>query len=179
MNLQPLTLANEWVTLIPLKDTDFDILYQIASDPLIWEQHPSKLRYQKNVFEIFFKGAIESNGAFIITDTKTGIPIGSTRFYHLNTITNSIQIGYTFFARSCWGKPYNRSTKSLMINYAFQHVEMVQFDIGALNIRSQKAIEKIGAVKVRAEEIQYVGEVATLNFVYTIQKNNWNNDLIF
>ena len=48
LNLQPTHLANEWVTLIPLKETDFEKLYAIASDALIWEQHPNKNRYKNN-----------------------------------------------------------------------------------------------------------------------------------
>jgi RimJ/RimL family protein N-acetyltransferase len=175
MDLQPISLSNEWVTLHPLKEQDFEILYSVASDPLIWEQHPNKLRYKREVFETFFKGAIESKGAFIIVDTNTGTPIGSSRFYHLNEANRSIEIGYTFYARSCWGKPYNRSAKSLMIQYAFNYVDTVIFNIGAENIRSQKAIEKIGASKIGEEEIQYFGETPTLNFVYAVKKANWNS----
>ena len=54
--LQP-TLENELVKLVPLKQEDFDILYQVASDPLIWEQHPDRFRYKKDVFEKYFEGA--------------------------------------------------------------------------------------------------------------------------
>lgn len=81
--LQPI-LENEYVKIIPLKNNDFEILYNIASDPLIWEQHPNKDRYKKEVFENFFKGAIESKGAFLILDNKTNMPIGSSRYYDLD-----------------------------------------------------------------------------------------------
>lgn len=76
LHLQPTNLSNEWVTLTPLQESDFERLFAVASDPKIWEQHPNKLRYQRTVFENFFTGAIESCGAFIIVDTQTGEPIG-------------------------------------------------------------------------------------------------------
>ncbi|HJV20767.1 MAG TPA: GNAT family N-acetyltransferase [Sediminibacterium sp.] len=172
-DLQPGHLSSEWVTLHPLKPEDFEQLYAVASDPLIWEQHPNKNRYRREVFENFFKGAIESGGAFLITDTKTGKPIGSSRFCNYNEAEGSIEIGYTFYARSCWGKEYNRSAKALMIQYAFDFSDTVIFHIGAGNIRSQKAIEKIGARKTGEESHQYFGEAPVLNFNYAIKKTDW------
>ena len=173
LNLQPTHLANEWVKLIPLKETDFEKLYAVASDPLIWEQHPNKNRYKRAVFDNFFKGAMESGGAFLITNTQTGKPIGSSRFCNYDEATKSIEIGYTFYSRDCWGKPYNNSCKKLMINYAFKFIDTINFFIGAENIRSQKAIEKIGAVKTSEEVVAYFGEDSKLNFIYTIAKKDW------
>jgi RimJ/RimL family protein N-acetyltransferase len=173
INLQPTHLSNEWISLIPLAVTDFEKLFLVASDPLIWEQHPNKNRYQRAVFQNFFEGAITSGGAFYFTDTKTGEMIGSSRFCNYNETTQSIEIGYTFLARSCWGKPYNFFAKELMLDYIFQYVNTVVFHIGSLNIRSQKAIGKMGAVKVGEEEHAYFGETNNLNFVYEIKKNHW------
>ena len=173
-NIQPFHLQNQWITLIPLQIADFDKLFAVASDPLIWEQHPNKNRYKKEVFENFFKGAIESKGAFLIINTATGEPIGSSRFCNYDPIENLIEIGYTFFSRECWGKPFNYSAKQLMINYAFEFVETVIFHIGACNIRSQKAIEKMGAIKIGEEVHQYFGEDNSLNFVYAIKSNHFN-----
>ena len=70
MELQPLHLKNELVELIPLQPEHFDELFAVASDPLIWEQHPNPDRYKKEVFENFFKGAIESKGAFLIKNIQ-------------------------------------------------------------------------------------------------------------
>ncbi len=174
-SIQPTNLSNQWVSLIPLMPSDFDKLYAVASDPLIWEQHPNKNRYKKEVFETFFKGAIESKGAFLIINTGSGKPIGSSRFCNYDPVANSIEIGYSFFSRECWGKPYNQSAKQLMINYAFEFVETIIFHIGACNIRSQKAIEKIGAIKIAEEVHQYFGEDNALNFVYAIHKPDWDD----
>ncbi|MCW3077157.1 MAG: putative acetyltransferase [Bacteroidetes bacterium] len=169
-NLQPI-LENELVKLVPLKEADFEELYSVASDPLIWEQHPNKDRWKREVFENFFKGAMESKGAFLIKDVTSDKVIGSTRFYM--TGDNLLSIGYTFFARNYWGGKYNPSTKLLMLNYAFKYLNEVYFHIGANNIRSQKAIERLGAIKVKEEMVTYYGEEPKLNFIYKISKNGF------
>src|SRR5687768_9597930 len=173
-SLQP-TLENELVKLRPLLPEDFESLYQIASDPLIWEQHPNKERYKKDVFKTFFEGALESKGALLIYDKHTGSLIGTTRYYDLNPQDKCIAIGYTFLSRSHWGKGYNHAAKHLMLHHAFPFVESVVFHIGANNIRSQKAIEKLGAIKTGEQEISYYGEDSKLNFVYQISKKDWIN----
>ncbi len=170
-NLQPI-LQNKIIKLIPLKEKDFELLYNIAKDPLIWEQHPNKNRWQLEVFQNFFKGAVKSKGAFIIYDAQTNEAIGSTRFYDYKAEESEVSIGYTFYSRSHWGGKYNPAAKNLMLDYAFQFVNNVIFHIGAQNIRSQKAIEKLGAVKIREEEIAYYGEEPKLNFIYRIKKND-------
>lgn len=173
MDIQPTHLQDANVRLVPLQETDFERLYQVASDPLIWEQHPSKTRYQREVFANYFKGAIESKGAFLVLDTQSGEPIGSSRFYDYDAARATILIGYTFLARSHWGSTYNRSLKTLMIEHAFTFSDHVVFHIGAQNIRSQKAIEKLGAVKMGELDLAYYGEAANPNFIYQINKADW------
>ncbi|WP_396156022.1 GNAT family N-acetyltransferase [Flavobacterium sp.] len=170
-NLQPNHLQNELIILNPLHEDDFEVLFTVASDPLVWEQHPNKSRYQREVFQNYFEGAVLSKGAFLIRDSKTNKVIGSSRYYDYNEDENSILIGYTFIGRNFWGSGYNSTLKKLMLDYAFQFVETVYFHIGAYNYRSQKAIEKIGAVKIDEFEVEYYGEDSKLNFVYVIQKN--------
>ena len=97
--------------------------------------------------------------------------IGSTRFYDYKPADSELKIGYTFFARACWGQLYNRSTKLLMLSYAFDFVNRVVFHVGANNIRSQKAMEKLGATKVGEEEVAYYGEATRLNYVYLIESS--------
>lgn len=173
--LQPTHLSNEWITLSPLAQSDFDTLYAVASDPLVWEQHPSPTRYQLPVFSQFFEGAMASGGAFLFRDTQSGEAIGSSRFYDLSQDGSSIYIGYSFFARSCWGKPFNRSAKVLMLNHAFEYLPTVLFSVGAKNIRSQMAMLKLGAVKFAEKEIAYYGENNNLNFLYKIDRSDWTS----
>lgn len=170
-NLQPV-LKNEWVSLTPLTEADFDALYQVASDPLVWEQHPSRDRYKKEVFTNFFKGALESGGAFLIKSAQ-GEVIGCSRYYDVKNETSEVLIGYTFFGRNYWGGHYNRAAKSLMINHAFQFVNTIVFHIGAGNIRSQNSIKKLGAIKTGEETVAYYGEQNNLNFVYTLERAQW------
>lgn len=172
MNLQP-QLENELVVLQPLSINDFEELYEVASDPLVWEQHPNKDRYKREVFQNFFDGAMQSKGAFKIIDKTTGKTIGSSRFYNLDMNNKSVLIGYTFYGRNYWGTSYNPSVKKLMMDYAFQFVDTIYFHIGANNIRSQKAIERLGAIKVREIEVAYHGEPEKLNFEYAISKKDW------
>jgi RimJ/RimL family protein N-acetyltransferase len=167
IDIQP-TLESEDVLLSPLREEDFEALYQVAADPKIWEQHPNKDRWQRDVFRNFFEGAIESKGAFKIIDKKTREIAGSTRFYNYNESARSIMIGYTFYATRFWGKGLNPAVKQLMLEYIFPFVDKVQFQIGATNFRSQVAIQRIGARKVGEETVAYYGEAPRHNFVYEI-----------
>lgn len=170
VNLQPIHLQNELVQLKPLSVGDIEELFAVASDPLIWEQHPNPDRYQHAVFSNYFDGAMASKGAFLIKDAQTGDAIGSSRFYDHKPELNEIKIGYTFFSRACWGKPYNSNVKLLMLAHAFTFVERVVFHVGASNFRSQKAMEKLGAIKTGEEEVAYFGEPSRWNFVYEIRR---------
>ena len=172
INIQP-TLENENVILHPLQDKDFDDLYAVASDPKIWEQHPNKDRCKIEVFKVFFEGAMQSKGAFKIVNKASGNVMGSTRFYDHNQEENSISIGYTFYGREYWGKGFNHSVKSLMLDYIFQFVSKVHFHIGAENIRSQIAIGRLGTTKIDEQEIAYFGEQAKLNYIYCLTKEEW------
>ncbi|MFY9726719.1 MAG: GNAT family N-acetyltransferase [Bryobacteraceae bacterium] len=163
-DLQPV-LKGELVELRPLREEDFHDLYAAASDPLIWEQHPARDRYQEAVFQAFFRGAMESGGAFAVTDTKDGRVIGSTRFCGYNEERSQIEIGWTFLARSHWGGIYNREMKHLMLRHAFRFVNSVILVVGPQNVRSQRAVEKIGGVRVGIRPDDSGGHD---NFVYQI-----------
>jgi len=146
-DLQP-TLKGTLLELRPLREADYHDLYMVASDPLIWEQHPNTYRYKKEIFKIFFREAIESHGALIAIDLKTGKVIGSSRFHGYDKDKSEIEIGWTFLARNYWGGAYNKEMKHLMLRHAFKNVDNVIFLIGPQNLRSQKAIEKIGGMRV-------------------------------
>lgn len=172
IDIQP-TLENEKIRLVPLLEKDFEDLYKVASDPKIWEQHPNRDRWKKDVFQTFFEGAIRSKGAFKVCDTSSGTILGSTRFYDYNAQDDSILIGYTFYAISYWGKGLNTAVKTLMLDYIFQSVSKVYFHVGADNIRSQIAIGRLGANKISEQEVAYFGEQSKLNYVYEIEKEDW------
>ncbi len=166
-------LKNSQVIAEPLQQSHFENLYKAASDPLIWEQHPNKNRWQLQAFENYFTGAIESGGALLVRDAQTNEVIGSSRYSDYISEINTVSIGYTFFIRSHWGKGFNHTLKQLMLDHIFQYVDTVRFYIGAGNKRSQISIERFGATKIGEEEIAYYGEPEKLNYVYAITKVEW------
>ena len=146
-DLQP-TLHGEYVRLSPLRAEHYDDLFFVASDPRIWEQHPVTNRYEKESFRAFFRESLDSGGALIAVDTRTQSVIGATRFHGYDEKESEVEIGWTFLARSHWGGIYNGEMKRLMLHHAFNHVQRVVFLVVPSNLRSQRAVEKIGATCV-------------------------------
>jgi RimJ/RimL family protein N-acetyltransferase len=139
-------LIGELLELRPLRADDFDALFQAASDPLIWEQHPQHNRHEEATFRAFFQEALTSGGALVALDRANGQVIGSSRYYGYDSDQSVIEIGWTFLARAYWGGRYNGEMKRLMLEHAFKWVRRVIFIIGPDNRRSQRAVEKIGGV---------------------------------
>lgn len=166
-----LCLQNDLVVLKPLQKQHFDSLFLVASDKLLWAQHPNPERYKLEHFTTFFEGAIASDNAFLIVEKVTNEIIGCTRFYDYNKVDKSVFIGYTFIARKFWGKGLNQQVKKIMIAHAFNYVDKILFHIGSENRRSQIAISRTGAVKITEQLVEYFGEQPKLNFVYEITKN--------
>jgi RimJ/RimL family protein N-acetyltransferase len=166
--LQP-HLAGELLELRPLRPGDWESLFAVASDPLIWEQHPANDRYREEVFREFFREALESGGALVVMDGKTQEIIGSSRYFGFDPGKSEIEIGWTFLARTYWGGKYNAELKRLMLDHAFKFVESVVFLVGTTNIRSQKALEKIGGVKTAPREKTIRGKPVE-QVVYQIKK---------
>jgi RimJ/RimL family protein N-acetyltransferase len=169
-DLQP-HLRGELIELRPLAPADWDQLLAVASDSLIWEQHPESDRYKEDVFRVFFKEALESGGAFVIIDRKSRQIIGSTRFCGHDPKKSEIEIGWTFLARKYWGGRYNREMKELLLALALIVVERVVFLVGEHNVRSQKAMEKIGAIKNGTVKKVYGNRPPSLNLRYVIKKS--------
>jgi RimJ/RimL family protein N-acetyltransferase len=168
-DLQP-HLKSELIELRPLTPEDWDDLFAVASDPLIWEQHPESDRYKEGVFKVFFREALESGGAFVVIDKQSQRVIGSTRFYGYDSEKSEIEIGWTFLARKYWGGHYNEEMKRLLLNHAFRFVETVVFFVGEKNFRSQMAMEKVGAIRIGLVERQYGNHPPALNVKYVIKK---------
>ena len=164
--LQPI-LKSEILEVRPLRADDWEELYAVASDPLLWEQHPNSDRYKPDVFRKFFDEALESGGAFVVLDRKTGRVIGSSRFHCYDLVRSEIEIGWTFLARSHWGGIYNGELKRLMLLHAFKFVDNVLFFIGSTNVRSQRALEKIGGVRAGTK----IDPNGRENFIYRITRS--------
>jgi RimJ/RimL family protein N-acetyltransferase len=171
--LENVTLENARARLVPLQDSDFESLHAVAADPLIWEQHPNRDRYKREVFQTYFEGALLSRGAWMIFDKTSGELAGSTRFYDRDEKDNSIFIGYTFLARKFWGSGLNPQVKHLMLERAFQQVDRVKFHVGKDNLRSRKAMERLGAELQGEILVAYFGEATRTNVEYWISRENW------
>ena len=153
LDLQPV-LRGELVELRPLRADDFDALFAVASDPLVWVQHPEPTRCEEPTFRRFFADAMASGGALLALDRATGQVIGSSRYYGYDSDRRVVEIGWTFLGREYWGGRYNREMKRLMVAHAFQAVDRVIFIIGPENRRSRKAVEKIGGTLAAAETVR-------------------------
>lgn len=162
-DLQPV-LKGELIELRPLQPEDFEALYAVAKDPLIWEQHPAHDRYKEDVFKEFFREALKSGGALIAIDSKNEKIIGSSRFYGYNIAKSEIEIGWTFLAGNYWGGIYNKEMKQLMLRHAFRFVNNVVFLVDPQNLRSQKALGKIGGIQVGLRK----DDTGKDNFLYQI-----------
>lgn len=141
-------LKGELVELRPLCTEDYDGLYSVAADPLIWKQHPVRTRHEEATFLSFFEESLESGGALVAVDVNSQQIIGSSRFHGYDEERSEVEIGWTFLARSHWGGRYNGEMKRLMLLHAFRFVRCVVFLVGLQNVRSQRAVERIGGVRV-------------------------------
>lgn len=158
-------LTGELVALRPLRADDYDALRAVASDPGIWEQHPAK-RHEEAVFRQFFEESLASGGALVAMDARDGRIIGSSRFHGYDAERREVEIGWTFLARSHWGGKYNGEMKRLMLEHAFRFADTVLLLIAPENVRSQRAAEKIGAVRTGTRPDAY----GRLSLVYSIAK---------
>ena len=172
LDLQP-TVRGNLIELRPLQPGDFEALFSAASDPLIWEQHPDSDRYKREVFEQFFQGAIDSKGAFAIVDIRSGRIIGSSRYWNYNAAQNEIEIGWTFLERAFWGGEYNRELKRLMLGHAFRFVDRVLLIVGENNLRSQKAVQKIGGTFLKTVERPGRDGQVRKNIVFAIAREEF------
>lgn len=137
-------LEDKLVRLRPLVGADREVLYSIARDELLWAQHQFKDRYQRPVFERLFDEGLAGKGAFTVMDQQAaGRVIGSTRLKYLDH--TALEIGWTFLDRRMWGTAYNRAMKDLLITYVFGLGMDVIFYVDKFNIRSRKAVGKLGA----------------------------------
>jgi RimJ/RimL family protein N-acetyltransferase len=171
-DLQP-TLVGEILELRPLRPEDFDALFAVASDPLIWEQHPEHDRYKRERFQVYFQSGLDCGGALLAIDRRTGAVIGSSRYFGYDPEANEIEIGWTFLARAYWGGEYNGEMKRLMLEHAFRFVERVVFTVAEKNLRSQKAVEKIGGVRVGTETRTGPEGAPQENVVFAITRETW------
>jgi RimJ/RimL family protein N-acetyltransferase len=170
MDRQP-TLEGERLLLRPLRPEDWDALYAVAADPLVWELHPASDRWREPVFRAFFDDALAQGGALVVVDKTSNSIAGSSRFQGYDPADGgSVEIGWTFLARSHWGGAYNGEMKRLMLGHALKSVARVYFRVGETNLRSRRAMEKIGGrLTGRTEQVESGGSLVT-HVIYEIDR---------
>ena len=167
------TLTGERLLLRPLAAGDWDALYAVASDRLIWELHPAHDRRQEPVFREYFANALKFKGAVVVIDRASGAIIGSSRWQGFDAERSSVEIGWTFLARSHWGGTWNRELKALMLDHALRHVETVEFQIGEANLRSRRAMEKIGGRLSDRSNVVEMADGPVRHVIYEITRESF------
>jgi RimJ/RimL family protein N-acetyltransferase len=167
--LQP-SLLHPRVKLRPLHVDDWAALYAVASDPLIWAVHPAHDRWQEPVFRRFFDEALASGGALVAIDPATNNLIGSSRFDRTRAELGEIEIGWTFLARRYWGGPTNAALKFLMVGHALTQFDRVIFLVGETNLRSRRALEKIGGQLTNREHFAEMAGTMVRHVIYAIDR---------
>ena len=168
IELQP-TLISAAVILRPLAASDWDALFAVASDSAIWALHPVHDRWREPVFRAFFAEALASGGALVAVDPANGAVVGSSRFDRERARPDEIEIGWTFLARSHWGGATDAAMKALMIGHALTGYDQVIFLIGETNLRSRRAVEKIGAVLTDRDH-RAMAEAPVRHVIYSIDR---------
>ena len=170
MDRQP-TLETERLLLRPLAEDDREALFAVASDPMVWEQHPIHDRWRREVFDAFFDEGLACGGALAVVRRDGDRIVGSSRFDRFAEDEGGVvEIGWTFLERACWGKGINTEMKRAMLAHAFGQVALVEFRVGDTNYRSRNALEAIGAVRTDRYELGRYHGKRVVHLVYEISR---------
>lgn len=167
------TLTGARLLLRPLVPDDWDALYAVASDALIWKLHPAHDRWNEPVFREYFANALRYKGAIVVVDRASGAVVGSSRWQGFDPQRSSVEIGWTFLARSHWGGTWNRELKRLMLGHALSHVEVVEFHVGENNLRSRRAMEKIGGIVSERTLVVNMADGPVAHVIYEITRKSF------
>lgn len=184
MQIDTTLLRGQYVYLQLLQDDDVPTLRALAKDERIWEYTKTLLvneTYDQQ-FDNYISIAFDPNGtgrqySFVMRDAQSGAIMGMTRFYHVEPANKRLKIGYTWYTPAYWGKVHNKECKLLLLQYAFETLgfRRVEFEVAHKNIRSQKAVAKIGGIKegvLRKHMLQPNGEVRH-TVVFSIVDDEW------
>ncbi|ANE53466.1 hypothetical protein SY85_12660 [Flavisolibacter tropicus] len=167
-----------------LRPDHIEVLKELARDERLWEFTKTLLindtyneQFQTYITTALDPTAVEGQQAFVIRATADDSIIGMTRYYAITPKDKRLAIGYTWYIPAVWGGPHNKECKLLLLQYAFEIVgfQRVEFHIAHQNVRSQKAVEKIGGVKegvLRKYAIRPDGSIRD-TVIYSIIDEEW------
>lgn len=149
--IKPGTILNgALVELVPLEEKHFEELTVLAGEKRIWEFIPIDMSTKEKCFEAFADAILErEKGAqfpFVIVHKKERKIIGSTRLMNIEPAHKKLEIGWTWLFPDYWATAVNLECKLLLLTFCFEELKAirVQLKTDENNIRSRKAIEKIG-----------------------------------
>ncbi|GAA3758214.1 GNAT family protein [Flavobacterium ginsengiterrae] len=146
-------LENEKVLLIPFENERNIELKEIIFDDEIWKYMGMYVRNNQD-FENYIQSTLKQKEAgicypFLIIDKATNRIAGSTRYGYLNHASQKCEIGWTWYGKDFQGTGLNKACKYELLNFGFENIQFkrIQFSADLENIRSQRAIENLGALK--------------------------------
>lgn len=148
----PVSLIGKSVALIPLDESHFETLIGLSKDQRIWQHYAidgSNTQKLKSSLEMaLYEREKGTQYPFVIILKKENKIVGSTQFLDIQPIHKKLEIGWTWLHPDYWGTSINLECKLLLFTYCFEVLEAkrVQLKTDENNIRSRKAIEKIGGV---------------------------------
>ncbi|AEP89931.1 acetyltransferase, gnat family [Bacillus subtilis subsp. subtilis str. RO-NN-1] len=181
MNVTLQELTGELIRVVPMDKSHIQGLYESANDENIWTHLPKTITTLRGM-EAFVEEALQTKETgtefpFVIIHRKTGKMVGTTRFLYMSSASRSLEIGWTWFHPSVWGTSVNTECKYLLLQYCFEQLKTirVQFKTDERNIRSQKAIERLGAVKEGILRNQMIRKDGTFrnSVFYSIIDSEW------
>ncbi|NGQ95207.1 GNAT family N-acetyltransferase [Brevibacillus sp. SYP-B805] len=138
------------VKLTPMEMNHMESLYEAGRYPNIWTVTQGRIDSLDDARE-YVRKALEQKNAlpFVIIDQESQKIVGSTRFYDISVQNRSLEIGSTWLTPAMWRTYVNTECKYLLLKHCFETLGTirVQFKTDSRNIRSQRALERIGAVK--------------------------------
>ena len=174
-------LEGDTVTLFPLEMKYKEQVYEAIKNPDIWKYTWREVKTFDDIEQILLIAIQNKDDGkqlpFIIKDKLSGEIIGTTRIGDIDTANRNVEIGWTWLTPSAWRTKVNTECKFLMLQYCFEELKVlrVQFSISGQNIRFQRAVERIGAVKegtFRKHRIKADGTIHD-NIFYSIVDTEW------
>jgi len=184
MQIDSSKLRGEYVYLETLKPEHMGILKSLAHDARLWEYTKTLLINDTfdEQFETYMQVAFDERASggqhsFVIRQISDDAVIGMTRFYKIEPAHKRLSIGYTWYIPDVWGKVHNKECKFLLLQYAFEELKFqrVEFEVAHQNIRSQKAVKKIGGIeegRLRKHGLHADGTVRD-TIVFSIIDDEW------
>ncbi|CAH1057486.1 hypothetical protein PAECIP111894_03644 [Paenibacillus pseudetheri] len=174
-------LEGNTVKLVPMDESHVEGLARVLRNPNIWEFTWRKITSDEQVQDLittaFANQNNESQIPFVIIEKATGQIVGTTRIMHPDLVHLHAEIGCTWISPEYWRTSVNTEAKSLLLHYCFEELKLirVEFTVVKTNLRSQRAVERLGAVKegiLRQHRIRSDGSIHD-NVVFSILDKEW------